>query len=252
MSACRRGWREICGPVAARPGGASPAGGGRRGRAGGDGWVVWVRRARRECRRRTDVCSIRRSAALIGGLTERWRLFWNHTCTWRGVTFRSPARVRRVSTLGNLSSWNTFSSSCSACGGMFHRVAFPFALRGAPPPADCSPNSAPASPPSSSASAPSNDGSGGSSGSASAAAAAVEPPCILRSFGRIPSGPSLIAAKQAGAQLFFCFVRGEEAAAARGSRPRSAAHPRRAPRKGSVPAPPPPRARSPERHHVGY
>ena len=51
MSACRRGWREICGPVAARPGGASPAGGGRRGRAGGGGWVVWVRRERRERRR---------------------------------------------------------------------------------------------------------------------------------------------------------------------------------------------------------
>ena len=75
---------------------------------------------------------LRVSDGLPGGLVDLWRLFWNQTCTCRGVTFRSVAIFFRVSTEGNLSFWNICSSIDSALEGMFQRVDFPLRLRPAP------------------------------------------------------------------------------------------------------------------------
>ena len=72
---------------------------------------------------------LRVSDGLPGGLVDLWRLFWNQTCTCRGVTFRSVAIFFRVSTEGNLSFWNICSSIDSALEGMFQRVDLPLRLR---------------------------------------------------------------------------------------------------------------------------
>ena len=76
---------------------------------------------------------LRASVGLPGGLVDRWRLFWNQTCTCLGVTLRSAAIFLRVSTDGNLSLAKTCSSIDSAFDGMFHRVDLPLRFRGPPP-----------------------------------------------------------------------------------------------------------------------
>lgn len=55
-------------------------------------------------------------------LRSRCRRFWNHTWIWRVETLSSAPSCLRVSTFGNWSSVNTFSSTASVTASMCHRV----------------------------------------------------------------------------------------------------------------------------------